>query len=293
MTEVVHTTLGEREFFFIKEQGIIYSLFVSKELDGKQDFDNLLLTLVDVIKSDFPADIEGGIVEAKGHPKDLEKKIEATIEQFMIEEPYDVMRGVEQTFPLSDVSQILGKDNFVQVFRGLLAGKKVVVLGYDPSLILKVIHSITPFWPEHLKVVLGTELDKIKEEEKTFFVTVRWREDEVRGKVENATYIDLDSSFKKKFEEDLLFEKLDEILALESEESRKSMLKSEIVTLKIIVNDVKELLAEAEGGLRLKTLRKKLSNKHPKEKVKYVLDVLINEESPMVENIRTPFFHLF
>lgn len=293
MTEVVHTTLGKREFFFMKERGIIYSLFVSKELGGKHDFDNLLLTLVDVVKSDFPANIEGGIVQARVHPKKLEHKIEATIEQFMIEEPYDVMREVEQSLPLPDLSQIMGKDKFVQVFRGLLAGKNVVIVGYDPTLILKVIRSISSFWPEHLKVVLGTELDKLKGEEKGFIATVRWMEDEVREKLENATYIDLDSSFMKKLREDFLLEKLDEILELEQEESRKTLLKSERISLKTTLTDVKELLAETEGDIRLKTLRHQLSNQHPKEKVKYVLDVLINEESSIAENIRTPFFQRF
>lgn len=291
--EVGHTILGKREIFLIKEGEITYSLFVSQKAAEKQQIDNLLLMLVNILKSEFPAENDIGIKRASSLSKELENEIESIIERFMSETSYELSKESVETLPLFDISQIMGRDKFTQVFRGLLAEKKVILLGYDPTLLVKLINSLEFFWSEKFKVVLGTDFDTIKDEKNVFIIVFRWMENEVREKVENATYIDLDASFMTQLESDFLLEKLDSILDLEREENKRTMLKNEIITLKTILNDVKKLLSKFEDGIHLEKLREKLGSKHPKEKVNYVLEVLINEGSPIAKKIRTPFSQFF
>lgn len=71
------------------------------------------------------------------------------------------------------------------------------------------------------------------------------------------------------------------------------MLKSEIMGVKAILNDVKKHLENSDGAVPLKTLRQELKTDHQEMKINYVLDLLINEESHIAEKIRTPFDQFF
>ncbi|NIQ06386.1 MAG: hypothetical protein GWO20_11880 [Candidatus Korarchaeota archaeon] len=78
--EVSHTSVGKYTVSFLQQGEVIYSLFISKKCEG--DFRGLLLTLSDLVRSDFPAQISDGILEMEGGTEDLTRNIEGTIKTY-------------------------------------------------------------------------------------------------------------------------------------------------------------------------------------------------------------------
>lgn len=176
----------------------------------------------------------------------------------------------------------------MKVFRGFLARKNVVVVGYDESLIAKLMEQLTTFWPSDNDLALGAETDYLQGKTGLAIIAHRELEKKLRKNMNNTLPLDFDKPLKNQLKKDLLYEKLKEILDLTSEKSRKSMLESELISLNTIAHDIEKITSKTEDEIPLKDLKKRLKGKHPAEKVNYVLDVLVNEGSTVLEPVHTP-----
>lgn len=191
----------------------------------------------------------------------------------------------KEILPFSDICDILGNEKLAKTLRVLLAGKNVVMVGHNLSLILKMMHYISSFWPKRLEVTSKSVPESLKSKKKGIFVVGAEKAHDLRKKVENTVFINLEKPLEKKLQNDRLLGKINKTLELESEKSKREFLKDEILSLFSIVEDVKDILSREEHNIRMKDLKKELTKKHPKEVVDYLLKLLEQEESILMKHI--------
>lgn len=191
----------------------------------------------------------------------------------------------QEILPFSDICNILGIEKLAKTFRVLLAGKSVVMVGHNRSLILKMMYYLASCWPKRLEVTSKSVLNSLKSEKKGIFVIGAEKAHDLRKKVENTVFINLEKPLEKNLQNDKLLGKINKTLELESEKSKKELLKDEILSLFSIVEDVKDIISREEHKIRLKDLKKEVTKKHPKETVDYLLKLLEQEESTLMKHI--------
>lgn len=286
--KVASTNIGKRRLFFMKDNEVIYSLFVAEKYDG--DFEGLLLALVSLVNSNFPAEIIDGLVKMKGETETLSKRINSTIEAY-IDRPHfgEISDRKQISMLLTYACDIFDREKTVQLFRGLLANKKIVVIGYGTELISKVLRFLGSFWPEKLRLVPASEINLFERDTgKVIFVAGRGKKEELKNKLENSIFIDFDNPPDNTLENDMLLEKVNEILDIERKETRRLMLEKELVTLNSIAKDIRKITSNSSEKIPIKKLREQLTKKHPQDKAEYVLNVLMNLETPVKEKIEAP-----
>lgn len=288
--DIVKMNISGRTLYGLREEDIIYSLLVSEKypIEGNKT----LIAMVDEVKKDFPAEMIDGIVKPKDDTTSIDTRLEnilalsisrARLERY---EP-----KISTGLSLHDVCQIAGKEKITKIYRCLIAGKNIVIVCYDISLVARVIHTVCQFWPEEIDIVPISEenIDKITKTEKTMiFIVGRDYEKRLSKILPDALFIDFDKPLKEKFKGDILISKIDKILKLESEESRNSMLRSEILSLCTILKDAEKIVSESKEEITIENLKKILAKKHPIEKVEYVVSILTSEKGKILSKIKTP-----
>lgn len=283
--DIARSDVGDRRLFFKKEGELIFSLFVSKQQEGR--FEGLLSALADIVKEEFPGEIVSGMVQSQDDTSAMTQYIEQTIDAYL-QKPSkkEVKKGEE--FPLSDLTSMMGKEKVIKAIKGFLTRKNLVVLGYDESLTTEIMERLASFWPSNIELAFGVEATHFQEKTNLVIIAHQEQEEKMRKELRDAIFLDFDKPFKERLKDDLLYNKLTEILELTSEESKISMLESELISLNTIIQDIREISSETDEKIPLKTLKKRLKKKHPSEKVNYVLNALVNEKDPLLEKIRTP-----
>jgi len=286
--EVAKMNIGDRVIITIKEDDIIYSLVLSREIEG---LDKLLFSLVEIVKKDFPAEIVDGIVRSRDDTLGLTEQIESTINLFIRAIRLEKKEHIEVGLPFTDVYRIIGGNKLTKIFRCLVANKNIIVVGYDPISISKVLHVIPSIWPRQIEVIMAEEkmdISKIAPKDVPIVVICkRGMEKEIAEKIGNVTIIDFDVAHKK-YKRDLISKKLEDALKLESEESKFLSIRNELHSLTSIIDDIRKILSESKGEITMEELKKKLEKNHPPEKIDYVLRVIEEEKSELLSRIKTP-----
>ena len=278
--EVMSVSTKDKELFALKKGEVIYALFLSKDL--KTYGSDLLLSLIDIVDRDFPAEIVEGIVKVREDTSDLtliiEKFLKSHLEAVLLAEK-------KKPLPMSDALRIFGTKKAAKFYRSLIAGKRIVIYGYNSDLIYRVVRTLLLCWPEPLPICTNT--GKVPADRQVIVVVGREQVEVLRGCLKDAEYMDFDKPLREKIKKDYLLECIEQTLSLESDEARIMKLRGDILTLNAIVEDIMEAVEES-NEVSIDKLRRELQKKHPPEKVAYILEVLAREKSWIMERIRTP-----
>jgi len=278
--EIMYISTKDREMFALKRGEIIYALFVPKEL--KPYGDKILSSLIEVIEQDFPAEIIEGIVKVREDTSSLT----LSIEKFLKEQLEEMLLAREERpLPISDALRILGIEKAVKFYRGLIARKHIVMYGYDGSLIRRVVRTLLLCWPRPTPVY--TKIEEAPKDMQIVIATEKGLVEKLKNVLIDAVYINFDEPLKERFKKDYLLECIKQALNLESDESRIMKLKGDILALDAIVTDTEEIVGR-EKEISIEDLKRELRQRHPLEKITYVLEVLAKEKSRIMERIRTP-----
>jgi len=277
--EMMSVSTKDREMFALKRGEIIYALFVSKDL--KQYGGELLASLIEIINQDFPAEIIDGIVKVREDTSSLT----SSIERFLKERLEKILARKEKPLPLSDALRMLGIEKATKFYRGLIAKKHLVVYGYNSDLIRRIVRTLLLCCPFSLPV--STSPREIPKDTQIILAINKDQAEQLKDRLIDAVFINFDEPLKEKIKKDYLLECIKQVLKLESDESRVMKLKEDILSLSAIVADIEKIIGR-EKEVSIEKLRRELQQKHPAEKVAYVLEVLASEKSRIMEKIRTP-----
>jgi len=286
--EIASVKIGDRTILAVKEKDIIYSLITTKKIVGAE---KLLFSLVEETKKNFPVEIVDGVVRSKMDTAMLDTRISSLI--LLHIRVTEVARGEERReihIPLPDAYKIIGAKRFVKILRLLIAGKNIIIAGYDPISIAKVLFIINNLYPRPIQILTMDEegINKLSSlGAQSIIIVRRGLEEKLASKLENYSILDFDKPLGK-IKRDKLYEALDRILALGSEESRILAIKNELMSLVSIIEDMESILEKEERKLTLEELKKRLSKRHPADKVDYILRVLQDEKSRLLKQIKTP-----
>ncbi|NIQ05344.1 MAG: hypothetical protein GWO20_06340 [Candidatus Korarchaeota archaeon] len=191
----------------------------------------------------------------------------------------------KESLPFRDLCSILGKKKLVKIVRGLFADKNVVLGGHNRTLILKMAYYIYSIWPQRLYVTSESVSDSPQSDKQGILVVGTEKLHELEKKAENSIFIELTKPLKDKLDDDLLLKKIDEILELESEKSKRDVLKDTILSFLSILEDTKEILGRSEKKITAKGLEEDLIKNRSPQEVKYLLRVLKEEGSSLMDHI--------
>lgn len=281
---VTSTTLGENMLYYVKNTGVTYSLFVPHELEG--DFKGLLLTLIEKTKDNLSPKMLNGVGKLNNDTGELTEVISTTLDSYLKRTPFKEASGKGEEISLPNICKMIGVGKVVKIFRGLLAEKPMVVMGYNLPLVSRILHVLIRLYPENVRIHHKFDKNLLKTKQHTIFIMERGNEASIKENTETLTFLDLDNPLEEQPNNGILFEKISQIPELESKKRRRSIVKSEVSSLYSIIDDSKKILAR-EPELSQKELREKLLTSHPQDKVKYVLELLVEEKSPVIENLET------
>lgn len=282
--DVVKARMGDKKSFFLKKDKIIYSLIVSREYET--DFKEFLSTLAEMVEEKFPGEVVGGIIKIEGDMKELTETIEEIINTYLNKTYIRKFGESREPLSFSEILKILTPDTIIKIFRALLAQKNIVIFCYDQSFALRILHTLSSLWPEEVNLLSGFHTEVLQKEENIIALTRKEKQNKLKN-FKNTLFIDF-SKPEGELERDRLLKKMNEIRTIEHQERRQSILQKEISSLCEVIRKIKKLISKSETKLSLEEIKKKLRDSHPQERVEYILDVLIREDSPLLNKIQTP-----
>ncbi len=287
--EIASVTIGDRTVLAIRENDIIYALITTKHY---AQMNKLLFLMIEETKKNFPAKIVDGIVRSKADTTLLDTRIESLITMHSKVLELEKRKPIETAeIPLTDVHRILGEYKFAKILRGLIADKNIIIMGYDPISIAKIIHTIIGLFPRPISflTIEETELNRLNQvHPPAVIICRRGLEKKIVEKIGDTIILDFDKPIKK-LKGDKLCDVLTQALRLEREESKVLMVKNELMSLISIVDDLRRILKSAgKEEITIDQLKTELYKKHPGEKVDYILRVLQEEKSHLIDSVKTP-----